>query len=143
MAKCVSGSRGPSRRGVWSVGTLVLVAGLAACSGESTTDTALDPAQVVGEYGQAGRFDCLNLTPDGRYECWVTNGITVDGCGTFVGSGLSEGSWSCRGAAVEFTPLKEPHDLVVSFDGTHGTLSDGALLLTIEGQPFRFPRLER
>jgi len=91
-------------------------------------------ADVAGRYRQAGPIGYLELKPSGEYECFVVNGVTVDGCGTFVGAGLSRGAWSCREEAIAFDPVTEPEDLVLNLIGASAVPSEQGLVLTAGGE---------
>lgn len=117
---------------------LTLIAVLAAAS--ACSPRGADPeaatwtmAGVAGSYGQSGHIGFLELDANGTYECFVINGITADGCGTFEGAGISEGSWVFEGGSVSFFPMTEPPDLVVKLSGASAVPSDNGLVLTIEG----------
>lgn len=121
---------------------LLLIPILAACS-QGPADEPLDPSAFAGSYQQA-LFDregnpswgwpslgSLELEPDGRYEAWVLNGITADGCATFQGAGHSRGTWGTSAEGIVFEPDSEPADLALSFVGARAALAGDELLLTI------------
>jgi len=120
---------------------VLLLPPLAACS-QGPADAPLDPSAFAGSYQQA-LFDregnpsggwpslgSLELEPDGRYEAWVLNGITADGCATFQGAGHSRGTWSTSAEGMFFEPDSEPADLALSFVGATAVLAGDELLLT-------------
>jgi hypothetical protein len=124
---------------------LVLVVFLTATGGcsphvEAPAAPRLAASEIVGRYGSSGPIGYLTLEPDGEYECLVLNGVTVDGCGTFVGSGLSKGTWAIGGEAVSFTPTAEPPDLVLELATASATPSDGGLLLVVKGDEHQLAR---
>lgn len=98
------------------------------------------PEDVTGRYGQAGHIGFLVLYTNGEYECFVVNGMTADGCGTFEGAGVSKGLWVLDNGTVTFVPLSEPSDLVVKLSQASATLSGAGLLLTIEGTDYLLPK---
>ena len=115
---------------------LTLIAFQAAASGCFSGNAepelrATTRADITGNYGDSGSIGYLTLGADGTYECMVLNGMTVDGCGTVEGSGLSIGSWDFEGGSVSFVPVHEPDDLVVKLAGASAVPSGNGLVLTI------------
>jgi len=121
---------------------VLLIPILAGCA-NGPADSPLDPTALVGSYQQA-LFDhegnpvvgwpsvgSLKLEPDGRYEAWVLNGITADGCATFEGAGYSRGTWHVSVSQVHFEPDSEPADLALSLDDAAAVLAGDELVLTI------------
>jgi len=129
-----------ARRGTWSLAMkrIALVVSLAATSactpaGEEPVLRQLSVQDVAGQYGQSGHIGYLKLEQDGEYECFILNGMTIDGCGTFAGAGLSKGKWEIDGTEVLFTPTSEPTDLVVKLATASAISTDGGLVLKIGG----------
>lgn len=124
--------------------TLILLGGGVGCSlgGADSTRPALTPADPVGHYGQSGHIGYLELRATGEYECFIVNGMTADGCGTFVGAGISRGSWHYQDGSVSFLALNEPADLVLSLAGASAVPSETGLLLTVQGEEHLLAREE-
>ena len=125
---------------------LILIALLAAMSGCSSrgaeeNNDELTMAGVADRYGQSGNVAHLELGADGKYECFVINGMTAGGCGSFAGPGNSEGEWLIDGGTISFVPTSEPLDLVVKFANASAVLSGKGLLLTIDGVERLLPRM--
>lgn len=133
---------------------LALLIAVLGCAPRDAAPAAaeLSPADVAGAYGQAGNVGSLDLAGDGSfsYTCFVMNGVTVDGCATFAGAGVSQGTWELVDGLVTFTPTSEPPDLVVKLaeasarpagDGLVLTLGDAKLYLPREGAAETWPDL--
>ena len=92
---------------------LILIAALAATTGCSFRGSAPEPSpatptEIAGHYGQSGHIGFLDLYANGEYECFVVNGMSLDGCMTFEGAGVSRGSWVLKDGALAFVPMSEP-----------------------------------
>lgn len=109
-------------------------------AGRREADGSVQEQAYFGSYEQSGCIGFLDLLPDGTYSTLILNGITSDGCGTFEGAGISEGSWRVEDGMIFFDPAHEPDDLVVKFADVSGTLTEVGLALNYEGRDFMLPR---
>ncbi len=99
-----------------------------------------EAAGVVGSYGPWTPIASLELQATGEYECLVLAWVTADGCGTVEGNGTSCGSWRLSGGEIQFLPIAEARDLVLTFTGATAVPTKEGLLLTLEGQDYPLPR---
>jgi len=127
-----------------TIALLLVLAG--GCDGRDATPRPTQqvppgpPADLAGDYD--GGSIQLTLEADGAYEAMVWNGMTIDGCGTFAGAGLSRGTWRYDGEAVSFAPREEPDDLVFRFGEARAVPNDAGLVLTSGEKERVLPRSE-
>ncbi len=114
---------------------IAIILAVAGCSPRDVDQVteAWELTDVAGSYGQSGHIGHLELDATGTYECFVVNGITVGGCATFRGAGMSKGRWTLEGGSVSFDPISEPSDLVVTLSGASAVRADNGLVLTVGG----------
>lgn len=117
------------------VALIALASGLGCSSiGAEESASSMSAIEVAGHYGQAGHIGFLELMPGGQYECFIVNGMTADGCGTFRGAGVSAGTWSYDHGVVTLVPRNESPDLVLSLLGASAVPSERGLALTAQGK---------
>lgn len=122
---------------------ILLLAAVWGCTSPNTelaSSSPITPAEIAGHYGQSGHIGFLELDASGAYECFIINGMTIDGCGTFEGAGISKGSWVLEGGSISFVPKSEPKDLVVKLSEASAVMTEAGLLLTIDGTEHFLPR---
>jgi hypothetical protein len=101
-----------------------------------------DSVYASGHYQGYGSVCDLLLLPEGQYECFITNGMTAEGCMTVAGAGGSSGSWAMVDGVIWFTPVSETSDIVVRLADSSAALSDEGLVLTFEGAEYPMKRAE-
>lgn len=115
----------------------------AACASEEPSAPRPTAEAIAGQYGQGvAGIVSLDLTADGRYESLILNGVTIDGCGTFEGAGVSKGTWAFVGEEIRFTPDHPAEDLIVRFTEVRATPAEDGLHVVVGERAATLPRLQ-